>query len=228
MHWCGVTLSLTHNSPFHQMGFVQQKSTGRVDTTQVYEAGRHFVTADFTFRVFPRDSHFVTFTDLFVFAAPSETTQAQEGRSSFEMTIDVSFQYFIRPSELANLHSEYELQYSSIIVSAAESAIKSQNQFTPEQFILNRSLIETTMLSAVQERLGGLGCCDSYCSDSRFTDYPTIVGINCTGCSELCPNQTLHVDVRSATAPCDQLPHFVNPSPSPSPSPPLPLAGTSS
>ena len=224
MHWCGVTLSLTHNSPFHQMGFVQQKSTGRVDTTQVYEAGRHFVTADFTFRVFPRDSHFVTFTDLFVFAAPSETTQAQEGRSSFEMTIDVSFQYFIRPSELANLHSEYELQYSSIIVSAAESAIKSQNQFTPEQFILNRSLIETTMLSAVQERLGGLGCCDSYCSDSRFTDYPTIVGINCTGCSELCPNQTLHVDVRSATAPCDQLPHFVNPSPSP----PLPLAGTSS
>lgn len=184
--------------PFMQMGFLQQKSTGRVDTSRVYEAGRHFVTADYTFRVFPRDSHFVSFTDLFVFAAPSETTQAEEGRSSFEMTIDVSFQYFIRPSELANLHSEYELQYSSIVINTAESAIKSQNQFTPEQFILNRSLIESTMLSAVQERLGGLRCCDSYCSDSRFRvrNYPNITGIYCTGCFRNCPNQTLHVDVR--------------------------------
>lgn len=184
-----------------QMGFLQQKSTGRVDTTQVYEAGRHFVTADYTFRVFPRDAHSVTFTNLFVFAAPSEATQAQEGRSSFEMTIDVSFQYFLRPSELANLHSEYELQYSTIITSAAESAIKSQNQFTPEQFISNRSLIEKTMLLAVQERLGGLRCCDSYCSDSRYEGYPTITGIDCTECSQVCPNQTLHVDVRSAATP---------------------------
>ena len=201
-----------------------------MDTSQVYAAGRHFVSADYTFRVFPRDSHFVSFTNLFVFAAPSESTLAEVGRSSFEMTIDVSFQYFIRPSELANLHSEYELQYSTTIISAAESAIKGQNQFTPEQFILNRTLIERTLLAAVQDRLGGVGCCDSYCADTRFDSYPTISGVNCQGCSQDCPsaNQTFHVDVRFVTAShhqltaslCLDLPTLpIPPSPSPPPSP---------
>ena len=178
------------------MGFSQRKSTGEVDTSQVYTAGRHFTSLDYTFRVFPRDAHLVEFDNLGIFATPAAGQEA--GRSSFELRIDVSFQYFLRPSELAILHSDYELQYRQTIINAAESTIKGVNVFTADQYFKNRTLVEEEMLRRLQNSLGGVDCCDSYCSDTRFKDGQKLDFIDCDTCRTACPadDQTFHVDVR--------------------------------
>ena len=52
-----------------QLGFRKRKSSGTVDTSKVYESGRHLVGPDTTFKPFPADAHFETFDRVTVFTS---------------------------------------------------------------------------------------------------------------------------------------------------------------
>lgn len=52
-----------------QYGFKRQKSTGIVDKTDVYTAGRYFYGPDMEFKIFPRDAHYVTLKSAKIFTA---------------------------------------------------------------------------------------------------------------------------------------------------------------
>lgn len=115
-----------------------------------------------------------------------------------ELFLDVTFQYFIRPSELQPLHDAYDRQYNDIIVSRAESVIKSvAPRFSTQDYFTIRSTIEREMAQVLFEDLGGTGCCDSYCTGGLVDQY-RIEGLDCTNCSVFCPlsRRRFNVDVR--------------------------------
>ena len=171
-----------------QVGFVMQRSTGEVDTSEVYgPGGRYGVGVDYTFKTFRADGHYSVLDDLSVFS-----------RDRLEVFLDVTFQYFIRPDELQPLHDAYDQQYHEIIVSRAESVIKATApQFNTTDYFINRATIEKVMAEELSADLGGKGCCDSYCSGDLQGEY-NIPDLNCSGCFENCPeeSQRFHVDVR--------------------------------
>jgi len=92
---------------------VKQKSTGKVDLTKVYTTGRHFIGPDYTFKKFQADAHFEYLQKIGVFT-----------KDKTEVEISCSFQYFLRPEDLADLHQQYDLFYKPIVRSTANAAIK--------------------------------------------------------------------------------------------------------
>ena len=115
-----------------------------------------------------------------------------------ELFLDVTFQYFIRPDELQPLHDAYDRQYNDIIISRAESVIKSvAPRFNTMDYFTVRSTIERDMAQVLFEDLGGTGCCDSYCSGDLLPDY-RIEGLDCANCTLACAvnRQRFNVDVR--------------------------------
>ena len=58
------------------MGFAKSKTTGNVDTSEVYTGGRRWIGPDKTFKIFNADAHTISLTNVAVFAAADEVSLA--------------------------------------------------------------------------------------------------------------------------------------------------------
>ena len=54
------------------MGFVKSKTTGTVDTSEVWTSGRRWIGPDKTFKIFKASAHNITLDRISVFAAPDK------------------------------------------------------------------------------------------------------------------------------------------------------------
>ena len=52
-----------------QYGFKRQKSTGSVNTDEVYAGGKYFVGPDYEFKIFKASAHFESLVDVTVFTS---------------------------------------------------------------------------------------------------------------------------------------------------------------
>lgn len=155
---------------YYEFGFRQQKSTGKIDRTEVYTSGRYLYGPDVTFKAFPLDAHYVTLADALIFTA-----------DKLEVAITVHFQYFIRKDELPLLHDKFDLDYRGPIESSALDAMKgSTTEYTTRNLVDNRKLLEQTIYKAVRERLGGT-CCRPNCTSYAHACPPNCKAIkSCT------------------------------------------------
>jgi len=152
-----ILLPLSFSSlEYYELGFAKRKSTGSVDTDNIYgPGGRHMIGPDFGYKTFPADGHFIQFIDTAVFTSD---------RLTCELT--VYFYYFLRPHQLSLLHKYYDLRYDPIIETNALDALKGvATQFSNREYVSKRDEISKVMESAIQERLGG-ACCLKYCTKS--------------------------------------------------------------
>ncbi|XP_038079063.1 uncharacterized protein LOC119746287 [Patiria miniata] len=139
---------------YYEMGFVRRKTSGTVDTSIVYQAGHHYVGLDAEFKVFKADAHMVSLESIGVFT-----------RDRLEVSLDCTFQYFLRPEDLKLLHDTYDLQYEDTLRNSAVDALKgATSAFSPRDFGSDRALIEETLFAAIRRRLGGT-CCKPFCQD---------------------------------------------------------------
>ncbi|XP_048778067.1 uncharacterized protein LOC125681856 [Ostrea edulis] len=146
---------------YYEYGFKRQKSTGIVDKTDVYTAGRYFYGPDMEFKIFPRDAHYVTLKSAKIFTA-----------DKLEVLLTVHFQYFLRKDLLVLLHDTFDLDYSDIIKTSALDAMKgSTTAYTTRELVSDRKLLEETIYKAVRERLGGT-CCRPDCSSYAYACPP--------------------------------------------------------
>ena len=60
---------LTHRLSFFQYGFKRQKSTGSVNTDEVYSGGKYLVGPDYEFKTFKASAHFEALRDVTVFTS---------------------------------------------------------------------------------------------------------------------------------------------------------------
>lgn len=162
---------------YYEIGFERRLSTGAVNTKKFYFSGLYGFGPDIDFKIYPASAQNV---NLFKIGCTT--------KDALELELTVVFQYFLRPNQLAALHRKYQLSYHAVIRSAAMEVTKSTAvNFTTEQFIKNRSDVETAIQKAIRFRMGG-DCCDSNCAQYECIPNCKPIGV--------CMNMGLMVDAR--------------------------------
>mmetsp|Transcript_10688 Transcript_10688/g.17417 ORF Transcript_10688/g.17417 Transcript_10688/m.17417 type:complete len:315 (+) Transcript_10688:69-1013(+) len=134
---------------YYDYGLAQRKSTGSVDTNQVYIKGRYAIGPDKRFIKYQADAHLESFNSLGVFSA---TTSNSSIGLSFQ--VDVDFTFFLIEDEIGEVHRELAGNYRSVILSRAEEAIKNvaAEKVSFTEFFQKRKDVERLFRTAVEER----------------------------------------------------------------------------
>eukprot|EP00804_Cyclotella_cryptica_P005676 CCRYP_000049-RB/>CCRYP_000049-RB protein AED:0.11 eAED:0.11 QI:1916/1/1/1/0.75/0.6/5/318/313 len=134
---------------YYDYGLAQRKSTGSVDTNQVYTNGRYMLGPDRHFIKYQADAHLESFDELSVFSA---TTSNMSIGLAFQVDIDYTF--FLKKDKIGLLHQELATDYRNVIVSRAEEAIKNiaAEQVSFTEFFQQRKKVEALFRSAVETR----------------------------------------------------------------------------
>mmetsp|Transcript_30862 Transcript_30862/g.74581 ORF Transcript_30862/g.74581 Transcript_30862/m.74581 type:complete len:314 (-) Transcript_30862:1047-1988(-) len=134
---------------YYDYGLVQRKSTGGVDTTQVYSSGRYVLGPDQHFIKYQADAHVESFEGLGVFSAAN--TNVSIGLS---FQVDVDFTFFLIEDEIGEVHQELATNYRNQILSRAEEALKNiaAAQVTFTEFFQERKKVEALFRSAIEDR----------------------------------------------------------------------------
>ncbi|XP_002735949.1 uncharacterized protein LOC100378672 [Saccoglossus kowalevskii] len=151
-----VLLSISFSGvEYYQYGFPKRSSTGSVDTSKVYTAGKYAIGPDKTFKTFRAAAHVVMVDDIAIFTS-----------DKLEVWLSCSFQYFLQPEHLALLHDTFDLQYQPILRGSGIDALKGAAPFySTTDYIENRKMVEDALFEAIKKRLGGR-CCKKGCEDS--------------------------------------------------------------
>lgn len=133
---------------YYEYGLDQRKTTGSVNTEQVYARGRYFLGADHHFIKYQADAHYHSLVELSVFSAGGGNESI-----GLEFQVDVDFTYFLLQDEIGELHKELASNYNNIIVSRAKDAIKNEAIFvTFTEYFQARQQVEERFRVAVQKR----------------------------------------------------------------------------
>lgn len=142
---------------YYEYGFIKSRSTGSVDTSVVYESGRHLVGPDKYFKTFKATAHIVSLRNIEIFT-----------RDKLEVTVTVNVQYFLNKEDLPDLHSEYDVFYEEVFKQTAKDAVKGAvTMYSTREFIDLRPEIELKLFTALRKRFAG-ACCDPLCDDKVF------------------------------------------------------------
>jgi hypothetical protein len=142
-----VPMSLEHVE-YYEYGLEMRKTTGRVDTTYVYERGRYNVGPTYKFIKYQADAHFEEFNALSVFSKGASNTSI-----GLEFKVDVDFTYLLKKDEIGELHQDLSNSYRAIIESRAKDGIKNEAihvSFT--EYFQDRKEVEKRFRDAVQRR----------------------------------------------------------------------------
>jgi len=104
---------------YYDYGLIQRKSTGSVDTSQVYSNGRYNLGPDRRFIKYQADAHLESFEALGVFSATTSNVS-----TGLAFKVDVDFTFFLIEEEIGEVHQEQASNYRSVILSRAQEAIK--------------------------------------------------------------------------------------------------------
>lgn len=134
---------------YYDYGLIQRKSTGSVDTSQVYSNGRYNLGPDRRFIKYQADAHIESFEALGVFSATTSNVS-----TGLAFKVDVDFTFFLIEEEIGEVHQEQASNYRSVILSRAEEAMKNiaAKEVTFTEFFQNRKQVEALFRSAVEER----------------------------------------------------------------------------
>ena len=137
---------------YYEMGFLRNKATGEVDTSEVYLGGRHYVGIMKEFKSFTTTQITNEYQSISVF-----------NREKMQIILSCSLQFVLRPEDLRLLHDAYDVRYEPIIIATAGAAIKgAATRFSIDEFRLNRSVVAKGLRNAVSKALDG-GCCRKDC-----------------------------------------------------------------
>lgn len=158
---------------YYEMGFVKSKTTGKVDTSQVYTSGLHFIGPAHTFKKFRCDVQFESFKNVAIF-----------NKEKIEVEFSFSMLYKLRPEYLKNLHDDYNLDYHSVFRTKALSSLKgAATQFTVDEYRLEREKIKTAFGQELSQALGGNCCRKSKCKEDTMICKETCKDLS--KCTEL-------------------------------------------
>ncbi|XP_048580354.1 uncharacterized protein LOC116619573 [Nematostella vectensis] len=170
---------------------MKRKSTGKVDNSKTYTAGRYMIGPDFTFKKYQADLHFVQLDTFAVFTS-----------GKLEVRLSAAFQFYLLPEDLGELHKEYDLfsyagkgEVSLVLLPVGiertkVSAIKGEAALPPlDEYI--RVKVEKILFDKLVSRLEGT-CCRAGCQQR---------GTCKSGCKPrdtcACADKGLFLEVRS-------------------------------
>ena len=153
---CVLLILSLSDIQYYQMGLKKSKITGQVYTNRVYFSGRYFTGLFVNFKKFKRDAHLLRFHELRII-----------NKEKFELKVDCSLQYFLRPEDLHLLHDKFDLYYEPVLRKTAAAAIKNRaSQYSITDYRLRREMVGAGLGEAASRALGGT-CCREDCSVHR-------------------------------------------------------------
>jgi hypothetical protein len=105
---------------YYEYGLLKHRTTGSVDTSQVYSNGRYMVGVTQEFLKYQSDAHHEEL-DLSVFSSGDGLDSVG---LAFDIHIDLT--YVLKKDEIGELHKDLASTYRSVIVSRATEAIKNE------------------------------------------------------------------------------------------------------
>lgn len=134
---------------YFEYGLVQRKTTGAVDTSEVYATGRYALGPDRHFVKYQADAHLEDFDGMRVFSASTSNDSV-----GLEFQVDVAFTYLLIQEEIGFVHQEMASNYPAIILATAQEAIKNSaaENVTFTEFFQERKKVAALFRDAVQER----------------------------------------------------------------------------
>ena len=133
---------------YYEYGLDQRKTTGSVDTEQVYAPGRYALGPDHRFIKYQRDAHFEYMDALSVFSAGGSNESIGLG-----FLVDIDFTFLLKEDEIGEVHKELASNYKNVIISRAKAAIKNEaTSVTFSEYFQARKEVEERFRDAVQAR----------------------------------------------------------------------------
>lgn len=141
-----LPLSFSYVDPW-EYGLKQRKSTGKVNTERVYDAGRYLNGPDFSFFTYKADAHYLQLNELSIFSSGGNESVGL----SFQ--IDVDLTYLIIEEEVPQLHTELAKTYETVVQSRTIDAIKnSATTVSFQDYFKSREDVEIQFREAVVDR----------------------------------------------------------------------------
>jgi hypothetical protein len=133
---------------YYEYGLDQRKTTGAVDTDEVYPPGRYNLGPDHRFIKYQGDAHYEVLDGLSVFSAGGSNESI-----GLEFIIDIDFTFLLIEEEIGELHTQLASNYRNSIVSRAKDAIKNEAIYvTFTEYFQARKAVEERFRNAVQTR----------------------------------------------------------------------------
>mmetsp|Transcript_1947 Transcript_1947/g.4910 ORF Transcript_1947/g.4910 Transcript_1947/m.4910 type:complete len:375 (-) Transcript_1947:273-1397(-) len=161
-----------HNVEYHEVAFFKRRSTGTIDRDTVYTAGRHCIGPDGSFVKFPASEQTVDFRSMSVWTKTERLSDTNQGAAGTAISLDITFQYRLRPDELSDLYKAVALQYEPFVRNLATTAIKNvSTSFTADEWVKQRRTIQDALQRGVDTALEAAHAdCDTL--QLRRIDFP--------------------------------------------------------
>eukprot|EP00928_Gymnodinium_smaydae_P017595 TRINITY_DN16727_c0_g5_i1.p1 TRINITY_DN16727_c0_g5~~TRINITY_DN16727_c0_g5_i1.p1 ORF type:complete len:360 (-),score=43.90 TRINITY_DN16727_c0_g5_i1:106-1185(-) len=146
----GVLLSLGTLKPT-EYGLRYNMITKQVDTSQVYQSGRHFIGPFSSLLTFPATVQSLEFSNRHSATAQPLSTRTAEGLS---LTLHIAFQYHLIQDEIPALYQLANRFYEPLYLKVARDILlKAAAQFTAPEYWLERPEVGEKMLKYVNDGL---------------------------------------------------------------------------
>lgn len=142
------------NVEYFEVAFFKRRTTGTISRDKVFAAGRHMIGPDAMFVKFPASEQTVDFKDMSVWTKTERLTEEKQGAAGTAISVDISFQYRLRPEELSDLYASVALAYAPFIENVATTVIKNvSTSFTAEEWTKDRVAIQQSLRENVDAAL---------------------------------------------------------------------------
>lgn len=153
---------------YYEVCLKKRRSTSKVDTSQIYEPGNHFLGPDYFFLPFPKSAQHFTLDDLSIWSL----SNAETGDAGVALHIDVSFQYQLRPESVPELFRDVGVAYEGPIRNYAIEALKTNaTLWSADAYLQNRTDVEAALHNAVEVAINR-GHADMVDFQLRAVDFP--------------------------------------------------------
>lgn len=144
----GMSISYSILSPL-EAGVKMNTLSQSIDD-KFFSQGRHYIGPLHKFIRYPTTLQTIEFGKGADANAPILRVQSKGGQT---MQLEVSFQYRLMTSKLAQLYKSYELKYQGKFLSIAEAAIKNQGtKYSPTEYFTNRMQISEAIHTVLNLR----------------------------------------------------------------------------
>ncbi|XP_077862988.1 uncharacterized protein LOC144345431 [Saccoglossus kowalevskii] len=140
---------------YYEYGLTRHQFTGEVNDEEFYTMGRHFIGVDNKFVKFPATAQMLRIDDLVILTSDKE-----------EVTLNITFEYFIRGYDLHYLYKDYAMNYEAAILARARKAILEKSaSLKYHQFIDEKRVVEQVYFEHLKNEVNGY-CCEKGCNEN--------------------------------------------------------------
>lgn len=176
---CILSISRLH---YYEIGFKRKRTSGIVDRSKVYTAGRYWLGLNGVFVKYPANAIDEFLVDLSAWTRATVDSSSSDDAgidgginadAGTAVLIDLGFQYQLIPNKLAELYSKVGTNFEGYVKNIAINTIKNNaTLFSSDEFIKSRVIVEKAFKEALSSALEEEANCKLVGLQMRHISFP--------------------------------------------------------